>query len=81
MQTVTMHSRSERERIRLAFFREYRRTPGFSSVSVRREPENRQWCVYVGVSGEADLPSAFEGLPVIAYHSGVAVHAAAYPAA
>lgn len=75
MQAIDMQTRAERERIRLAFFREYRRMPGFSSVSVRRGPEDHAWCVYVGVTGEADLPAAYQGLPVVLYRSGVAVHA------
>jgi hypothetical protein len=81
MQTTTILGRDERERIRLAFFREYRDVPGFSSVSVRRHPDRREWCVYVGVSGNADLPANFRGLPVTTYESGVAVHAVAYPVA
>jgi hypothetical protein len=79
MLTARTLDRAERERIRLAFFCEYRHLQGFSSVSVRRHPDSREWCVYVGAARHVDLPASFEGLPVIAYPTGVAIHAVAYP--
>lgn len=81
MHPTNMLDREERERIRLAFFREFRHLPGFSSVSVREHPMKHDWCVYVGIADDVDLPATFEGLPVIAYQSGVAMHAVAYSTA
>ncbi len=78
MDTIEQLDLGERERIRLRFYREHGDLAGFSSVSVRRHPETSDWCVYVGLTGDADLPSTFEGLPVASYRTGVAVHAVAY---
>jgi hypothetical protein len=78
MDTTEQLDLGERERIRLRFFREHADLAEFSSVSVRRHPETSDWCVYVGLTGDADLPSTFEGLPVASYRTGVAVHAVAY---
>jgi hypothetical protein len=69
----------DRERIRLEFFGRYRGVEGFSSVSVRRHPQSREWCVYVGGSPDMKLPPSFEGLPVKSFASRVGVHAVAYP--
>ncbi len=78
MDTIQQLDRGERERIRLRFFREHCEQPGFSSVSVRPNADKTAWCVSVGVTDDMDLPSTFEGLPVVSYRTGVAVHAVAY---
>jgi hypothetical protein len=78
MDTTEQLDRGERERIRLRFFREHGDLAEFSSVSVRPNADKTAWCVSVGVTDDVDLPSTFEGLPVIPYRTGVAVHAVAY---
>ena len=47
-------------------------------MSVRPNADKTAWCVSVGVTDDMDLPSTFEGLPVVSYRTGVAVHAVAY---
>ncbi len=81
MDTIRQLDRHKRERIRLRFFREHCEQPGFSSVAVRPNAEKTAWCVSVGVTDDLELPNAFEGLPVVSYRTGVAVHAVAYPVA
>lgn len=78
MSTVRQLDRPERERIRLRFFRQHCEQPGFSCVSVCPNAEKTGWCVSVGVTDDLDLPRTFEGLPVVSYRSGIAVHAIAY---
>jgi hypothetical protein len=57
-------SRSERERIRVDFYRAQRAQPGFSSVAVRRGKSTGAWYVDVSVTGPVELPEAFRGLAV-----------------
>ena len=72
-------SRAERERIRLAFFREFRGTNGCTSVSVRRDKHSEDWYLKVGYTGTGErLPSCFEGLAVQADAAPQAVHAVEY---
>jgi hypothetical protein len=78
MDTIQQFDRGEHERIRLRFFREHCEQAGFSSVSVRPNADKTTWCVSVGVTDDMDLPSTFEGLPVVSCRTGVAVHAVAY---
>lgn len=71
--------RRERERIRLAFFREFRGEDGCASVSVRRDQSSHAWSLKVGYTGSGErLPREFEGLAVEADHTPRAVHAVQY---
>lgn len=64
MSSVTDISSSEREQIRLAFYRAHRRQSGFSSVAVRRDAERDAWYLDVGATAAVDMPSSYRGLEV-----------------
>jgi hypothetical protein len=79
MATAHHVSTSDREAIRLRFFRAYRGDGGCTSVGVKRDRERDGWYLSVGVSGNARrLPREFEGLPVRTYTTPAAVHAVDY---
>ncbi len=70
-------SPSERERVRVDFYRAYRGQARFSSVSVRRDPEKGGWFLDVGATGPVDLPPSFRGLTVRVKLAGGAINAVA----
>jgi hypothetical protein len=64
MSPLTDLDATERERIRLEFYRAHRVQPGFSSVALRRDAERDTWFLDVGATGPLDVPSNYRGLPV-----------------
>jgi hypothetical protein len=80
MQTLDL-TKPQREAIRLAFFREHRALPGFSSVAVRRDKVTGRHYLDVGVTRDVALPARYEGLEVQVAQTASAVHAVAYHSA
>lgn len=68
---------SEREEIRLRFFREHRSVSVFSSVAVRRDRETREWFLDVSATGPLAVDSSYMGLEVRVKTAAVAVNAVA----
>jgi hypothetical protein len=66
--------RRDREKIRLAFFREHHRDRGFSSVAVRRAG-SEGFCLYVGATRPLRLEQTYRGLPVRVEQTGTVVNA------
>ncbi|HEV7584847.1 MAG TPA: hypothetical protein VGO14_03610 [Solirubrobacteraceae bacterium] len=70
---MTVHARED---LRIAFYRAYRRQPGFCSVKLRRGDEGR-WLVDVGASEDVEVPTSYCGLPVYVHASPGAINAVA----
>jgi len=68
-------SPSERERIRVDFYREHRSQHGFSSVAVRRGKATRAWYVDVSATEAITVPASFRGLAVCVKTSDGAINA------
>jgi len=64
MSNLTDISPSEREQVRLGFYRAHRDQSGFSSVAVRHDPERNVWFLDVGATAQIDVPSNYHGLEV-----------------
>lgn len=78
MSNVTDISPSERERVRLGFYRAHRDQSGFSSVAVRRDPERSVWFLDVGAMAPVDVPSSYRGLEVRVRSARGAINAVAH---
>jgi hypothetical protein len=73
--------RSERETIRLEFFRQFRGAGGCSSVAVRRDKMTGAQYFSVGVVGDASrVPPEYGGLRVQTYAAAPATYAVQYAA-
>ena len=75
-----MHlNRSEREAVRMQFFREHRGVGGCASVAVRTDATTGEPYLSVGVLGQATrVPGAYEGLTVRTYETKPASYAVQY---
>jgi hypothetical protein len=56
-------TRSQREEIRIGFFRRHRDESGFASVAVRQAPSGDHY-LDVGTTGPVAMESSYSGLPV-----------------
>jgi hypothetical protein len=78
MSSVTDISPSERERIRVDFYRAHRAQAGFSSVAVRRDAERDVWFLDVGATARVDVPPSYRGLAVRVRQASGAINAVAH---
>jgi hypothetical protein len=68
---------SEREKVRLAFYREYQNQRGLASVAVRRDGKSDIWFLDVGYTRSVKVPLSYHGLEVRSKRSAGAINAVA----